>query len=252
MGSVTVRSLSLIAFFVVVGAVASVAVGSDQAAKRNLVLHGPQGARLVVEEMPLDRAAAVPRAARDVSNRDYLIRSGTCARPGKGVAFHVSPWGGQIDVPFDSLLKTTFAIEARKPGALKPALCVEHHGRRDLTFATNRPRLDARAKRLPSGALRVRSGEPPFWDINLTLTPLRGGAATQFGIWTADAGGSGGAVAHLRRGTCFSRPSSDEITLGRGAAVAVAIPFASFGRGRWVFEVLTDLFGQHNAWCAQL
>jgi hypothetical protein len=50
----------------------------------------------------------------------------------------------------------------------------------------------------------------------------------------------------------LSRPSSDEIPLGRGAAVAVGIPFASFGRGHWVLEVLTDIFGKYNAWCAQV
>jgi hypothetical protein len=214
----------------------------DEATKRRLVLHGPDGARLVLEEMPLYKDVKDLRAVADAGKYEHILRSGSCARPGRGVAYHVSRWGPINAYDFDTYRRATFAIEGRLPGVPAPVFCVEHRGPIALKFTSSRPHTVVRAKRVASGALVARVHK--LIGLEAKLTPLRGGAATRFSL-SSDEGGSGGTSAHLRRGTCRVRPSSAVIDLGviPRSNLVVALSFNAFGRGKWVIEILGDSLG---------
>ena len=243
MPGIAVR-VGLIALAVLVGvSLVSGAAGdsaSSKATKRRLVLHGPNGARLVLEEMPLEQD--VMDLGTDLPRRQHILRSGTCARAGKGVASYVSAWGPIEAYDFDTYRRATFALESRDPGVSAPAFCVEHRGPIDLKFTSPRPHTVIRAKRLPTGVL-VAQGTHGVIEVEVRASPVRRADTTRIRI-SSDEGGSGGTVAYLRRGSCRVRPSSAVIALGViPNTVLVELPFESFGRRRWVVEVLGSIFG---------
>ena len=224
--------------------------------KRKLVLSGPNG-RAVLTEMPL--AANVQYEQMpwiEYGEGLVVLRAGTCARPGPGVGYHLPP-GGHINYRYDTLSRSTFALETyAAAGAIRPRNCVEHRGRTDLRVTTARPEVFARSRTASGNVIVARAP-----GLEVILSSARGGNATRFKV-LSDTGASGGEFGHLRRGTCERRPTSLEIPLrvihpGIGIPklerpVEVALPFTSFGQGRYVVEVHYANGGSRVTKCAQV
>ena len=252
---IDMRGLGLIAVGVVLAAGAGAASGSS-GEKRTLTLRGSSGQSAVLQEMPI--AGAVMLSGAVWRDGMVVVRGGTCAVPGPGGAYHPS-WGGQIDFRFDVLRRSTFVIEKYvRPGATRPAVCVEHRGRSDLRVPTSQPHRVVIARLVSPTRLEARKTEP-FMGLRVVLRAADDGRATLFTL-RSDGGGSGGVVAHLRRGTCKKRLNASEIPLsvvwidspGTDPPLRVDMPFSEFGRNRWVVELHEDSKGYVVEDCVQV
>ena len=222
---------------------------------RTLILKGAGGRTAMLVERPAEGTVEYSRMPRlEFGEGLVLMRAGTCGRRGSGAGYHLPP-GGTIRYRYDTLRRSTFSIESfSAAGALAPSMCVEHRGRSDLPIWSAPAGRVLRGRRVSPDAIVAQAP-----GLRVTLRRIARG--TTFKIVAAE-GGSGGTFGHLRRGTCTTRPTAAEIplrvvypgidvpTLER--PVQVALPFASFGNGRYVVEVHAENAGARVTQCVVL
>ena len=99
----------------------------------------------VLTEMPLAGAVQYEQMPWiEYGEGLVILRAGTCARPGPGLGYHLPP-GGQIDYRYDTLSRSTFALETYPAAGADPPAELRGSPR-----AHGSPRHDGTAEISPS------------------------------------------------------------------------------------------------------
>jgi len=219
---------------------------------------GTDAGVLVIGGLANGNAGSFTRTDRAPQGEFVLVRPGVCFGIVPPPNRSVHPYqgtDGELPIGFKMLQRSSFAVEIVAEDG-RTIACGHHAGTVSI-------KANSWATR-PIGRARWRNGTLTFSSIPVavTLTASSDGRRTRVSA-RARAGGSNGAFAHLRSGSCrkvapgrewpMFMPPNDAAEAGTAhGTVIFAIPFAQIRHKPFVFEVHNDVIGVEVAYCIDL